>query len=455
VTGTLLALTLSVTAPAQLPPDFFPPPEPVPFVLPPLPVPEECPCVVPPPRRFAPRVSEKPAAVRDLVILWNDVALTAIKSEKTPPPVAARNLAILHVAIYDALNAARPAHRAFYLRDRAPAGTSPEAAAAVAAHRALLTVYPRQARQLDAALDESLEKIADDRGKQEGIEFGQSIGESILAWRERDLGTRSNYAPREELGRWQPTLPGYQRPLLPGWAVVRLFTLRDVTTLRPAGPPALTGPEYAAAYLEVKSLGGVDSRLRTQEQTEIAYFWADGAGTVTPPGHWNQIAQTIAAQRGLTTPENARLFAILNVALADAAICCWDCKYHFDFWRPVTAIRAAGRLNDPELTPDPEWKPLLETPPFPSYTSGHSTFSGAAAAALAEFFGTDEVKFTTTSDVLPGVRRSFARFSDAAKEAGMSRIYGGIHWSFDNTDGLEGGKKIGQHVARNFFKPVE
>jgi hypothetical protein len=156
----------------------------------------------------------------------------------------------------------------------------------------------------------------------------------------------------------------------------------------------------------------------------------------------------------LNRAETARLFAMLNVALADAAIACWECKYRFDVWRPVTAIRNADQLKNPALVADPDWTPLLVTPPFPAYTSGHSSFSGAAAAALAEFLETDRVRFTTTSDGLPGVTRSFTRFSEAANEAGMSRIYGGIHWAFDNTAGLESGRKVGEYVARNFFRPV-
>jgi len=161
-----------------------------------------------------------------------------------------------------------------------------------------------------------------------------------------------------------------------------------------------------------------------------------------------------AEKRGLSMDENARLFALLNVALADAGICCWECKFKCDLWRPVTAIHKAKELKTEKLSADAEWTPLLNTPPFPSYVSGHSTFSGAAAGALAKFFGTDEVSFSTTSDALPGVVRSFKSFSDAAAEAGMSRIYGGIHYDFDNTDGLKVGREIGEYVAANHFKPM-
>src|SRR5439155_2374215 len=177
---------------------------------------------------------------------------------------------------------------------------------------------------------------------------------------------------------------------------------------------------------------GKHSKARTKDQTEIALFWADDLGTVTPPGHWNRIAQTIALERGNTLAENARLFAHLNIALSDAGVLCWVIKFTFEFWRPITAIRETER--------DDDWTPLLNTPPFPAYVSGHSTFSGAAASVLAESFGTDKIKFETACDSLPDVKRKFTSLSAAAEEAGMSRIYGGIHWHFDNVEGLKVGR---------------
>jgi hypothetical protein len=231
---------------------------------------------------------------------------------------------------------------------------------------------------------------------------------------------------------------------LPGWGNVPCLAVADPTKFRPPGPPALDSAAYTKSLRTVRDIGSATSAVRTKEQTEIARFWEDGAGTVTPPGHWNRIAQTVATEKKLALAEAARLFALLNVAMSDAAIICWDCKYRFDFWRPVTALRET----------DPDWTPLLPTPPFPAYTSGHSSFSGAAATALASFFGTDRVRFSSTSDGLPGVTRSFESFSSAAEEAGMSRIYGGIHWDFDNTDGLACGREVAGYVARNHFRPV-
>jgi hypothetical protein len=252
---------------------------------------------------------------------------------------------------------------------------------------------------------------------------------------------------------WRPTPPGYLDALLPQWPAVTPFCMRSGSQFRPPAPPGLTAPAYAANFLEVKALGGVESMVRTPEQTEIAFFWADDAGTVTPPGHWNRIAQTVALQRGLTLVENARLFALLNLALADAGIVCWDGKYHYGYWRPVHGIREADPSLNPATTPDPDWTPLLTTPPFPSYASGHSTFSGAAATVLAHFFGTDAVAFTSTSETIPGVRRSYPGFWAAAEEAGKSRIFGGIHWEFDNREGLICGRAVGDYVSRYFLLP--
>jgi hypothetical protein len=387
-----------------------------------------------------------PARCGDVVLRWNEAALTAIRAEKTPPPVAARNLAIVHVAIYDAVTAVERSHEPFWVRFDAPVDADPTVAAAVAGHRALTELYPGRADDLDATLMDVLNPVPAGPAKTRGIALGQAVAEQVLRWRDADgcTGRASAYTPRLEVGRWRPTPPKYDPPLLPGWARVPFFALPEVAAFRPPAPPALSSREYAVAYEQVRALGGTDSVARTREQTEVAFFWADGEGTVTPPGHWNRIARSVALDRRTTLAENARLFALLNVAMADAAIVCWECKFRFDFWRPVTAIREAGQ----------DWTPLLPTPPFPAYTSGHSSFSGAAAAALAAYFGTDEVRFSTTSDGLPGVVRSFGSFSAAAEEAGMSRIYGGIHWSFDNAAGLKCGRDVGEYVDRHFFRPA-
>ena len=194
---------------------------------------------------------------------------------------------------------------------------------------------------------------------------------------------------------------------------------------RPSGPPSLESPTYAVHYDEVKALGAAVGSSRTVEQDTIALFWADGAGTETPAGHWNSIAAGVARQAGNTVEQNARLFALLNIAMAGAAICAWDAKYFFHNWRPVTAIRSGESDGNASTAGDPAWTSFIATPPFPDYVSGHSTVSGAASTVLRMFYGSDDIAFSTTSDFLPGVIRHFTSFSAAASEAAVSRLYWG------------------------------
>src|SRR5262249_43932273 len=221
-------------------------------------------------------------------------------------------------------------------------------------------------------------------------------------------------------------------PALPQWPGVTPFALASGDQFRPGPPPALTSDDYTAAFREVESLGSISSTTRTAEQTEIAKFWAGVGVSNAGVAIWSQIAQTVATAHDLTLAENARLFAQLNVANADAFIAIYDAKYTYNYWRPVTAIRAADTDGNPDTVPDPTWTPLIVTPNHPSYVSAHAAQSRAAAEALAAFFGTDHVCFTATWPVADQpVDRSFKKFTDAAKEAGKSRIYAGIHWSFD------------------------
>jgi hypothetical protein len=213
----------------------------------------------------------------------------------------------------------------------------------------------------------------------------------------------------------------YALPLLPQWATVRPFALTSPDQFRPAAPPALDSQQYADALNEVKAKGAATGSTRTADETAIAKFWADGAGTATPPGHWNAIAAQLAQAQGNSLSANARLFAQLNVALADAAIACWDAKFFYDEWRPVTAIRAADTGGNGQTQPDAAWTPLLPTPPFPSYVSGHSTFSGAAQIVLDSFFGATTA-FTATTEAPNIAARSYSSFRQAAEEAGQSRI---------------------------------
>ena len=275
----------------------------------------------------------------DVVTDWNTAALEAIRDGHTPPPIASRSLAIVHVSIYDAVNGIARTHEPYLVQSAVPASASREAAASAAAHGALVNLFPAAASSFDALYAAILATIPDGPQKVAGIVWGEFVANQILAARAND-GSDAIVPPPGGSGPgvWVPTPPAFAPYLLPQWGFVVPFAMSNSSQFRPPGPPPLDSQRYAADYNEVKELGAAVGSTRTAEQTQIALFWADGAGTETPPGHWNSIAQIIADARGNTLEQNARLFALLNIGMADAAICAWDAKYTFHFWRPVTAI---------------------------------------------------------------------------------------------------------------------
>ena len=363
------------------------------------------------------------AANADVVTDWNTLLLNAIRTNRTSPPVASRQMAILHTSIYDAVNGIKNKYEPYRVRGRMLPVASPEAAAVAAAHKVMVALYPSNAPAYDAALQSTLNSIRNRWASKLGVAWGEHVAGEIMMWRSTDAAAVPiGYTPGTRPGDWQPTPPSFLPALLPQWGAVVPFGIQSVEAFRPPAPPALTSAEWAADFNEVKRLGSATSTDRTADQTIIARFWANGAGTETPPGHWNRIAKTISDAHGLSLLENARLFALLNIASADAAIISWDCKFAFNLWRPVTAIRNADLDDNAATEKDAGWSPLLTTPNFPEYTSGHSTFSGAASRVIEVFFGTDDVSFTVDSDGAPGHFRTFTRLSDAANESGMSRI---------------------------------
>ncbi len=385
----------------------------------------------------------------DSVLRWNLIALDALRTDASTPPFASRLLALMHLAIYDVV-AAIEKTAPYYVLQTAPADTSPDAAIASAAYEVLRDYLPGRLALLDQARASALGEVLDGSAKTDGIALGQSIATAILHLRAADgWEDYVDYQPGIAVGQWQPTGPMFDVALLPQWANLEPFAMDQPDQFRPPGPPSLGSVEYATAFNEVKTLGRIDSTLRTAEQKQIARFWADGPGTYTPPGHWNQIASDVAQLQGNSLSTNARLMAQLNVAMADATIVAWDAKYHYDTWRPVTAIQSAADDGDPLTEADSAWQPLLITPSFPEYVSGHSTFSGAAAEILTELLG-GNVSFTIDSFGLPGVERSFSSFQTAAEEAGQSRIYGGIHFQFANQDGLAAGRELAKGVLSRF-----
>jgi hypothetical protein len=385
----------------------------------------------------------------DVILDWNATLLNSVATDKTAPPLAARNMAIVHTGIYAAVSVTDQLP-SDYIDAVAPEGVSQRATVAAAAHRLLVNLYPTQTETFNEQLGLSLAEVPDGQAENYGVALGQFAADLTLAWRSNDGASNAVcYTPGTEPGDWQPTPPGFLPALLPQWSDVTPFAITSSSQFRPDGPPALDSAEYAGEFNQVKELGSLNSTTRTAEQTEVAQFWADGSGSFTPPGHWNQIAESVSLAQKNTLSENARLFALLNIAEADAGIVAWDAKYEYNFWRPITAIRQADTDGNPDTLADPTWNPLLVTPHFPEYISGHSTFSGAADAVLTSFFG--DISFTNSSAGLPGVTRSFDSFTQAADEAGSSRIYGGIHFQSANEDGLTAGRALGNYVTKIFL----
>ena len=385
----------------------------------------------------------------DPVLSWNQTVLQAIRTDASDPTRASRDMAMVHAAIYDVVNAIE-GRSGYYVTMPAPDGVSLEGAISGAAHQVLNYLFPTQRTLLDGVLATSLERVPDGPTKLSSVEFGRQVGDAMIALRANDGWDKFvEHASATEPGRWQPTAPLYAVSLDPQWTDLQPWVMTTPDQFLPSGPPSLASVRWADAYKETKTLGSRNSTARTADQTQVARFWADGAGTSTPPGHWNVLAGQIAAATGNSISENARLFAMLDITLADAAIVAFNAKYTDDFWRPITAIRN-GDTDDNDLTiADSAWQPFLATPAFPEYVSGHSTFSGAAAAVMTAVFG-NQVSFSVTSEGLSGVSRSFANFDAAASEAGRSRIYGGIHYEFSNADGLAAGRKLAQYVLKSF-----
>src|SRR6266446_931928 len=389
------------------------------------------------------------------VVQWNRALLVIVR---TPGAQSAtvhptRSFAIMHAAIYDAVNAIDRKHRPYLVRlSSVPRDASQEAAAAAAAHEVLVALYPAFKTTLDAQLQQSLARIPDGNGKAEGVLIGQDVADRVLAARSND---GSNAPPIPYVfgtapGDYQSTPPNFApQPQFTNWSHVTPFALERANQFRPGPPPTLASDAYSDAFNQIKSLGIANSTTATADEALTGRFW-NGA----IQNYWNEIAQTVSLAHSLTTAQNARLFALLNLSFADDVIAFYDAKYTYNFWRPVTAIRAADTDNNPETVADLNWLPQAgKTAPDPSYPGAHAVISAAGAEVLISFFGKDHFKFSVTSEVLPGVERSFTNFSAAAEEATLSRVFAGQHFSFDLTSGHRLGRQVADFVVDNFLRP--
>jgi hypothetical protein len=387
------------------------------------------------------------------VIDWNQALLSIVNTPGAQPAniQPTRNFAILHAAIYDAVNSIDRSHEPYLIDVRAPRDASETAAADAAAHTALVGLYPAQQSALDSDYAAELAKVPAGPAKEQGIRLGEQVARDLVAIRADDgsNATPPPFVPGTNPGDYRPTPPNFPAPVFTTWGHVIPFVLETGDQFRPAPPPALTSPEYAAAINEVQSLGSATSTTRTADQTVIGKFWAPAI-----QNFWNQIAQSVAAAHHSDLPTTARLFAALNLSLADSAIAFYDAKYTYQLWRPITAIRLADTDGNPQTVADTNWVPLAgNTPADPSYPGAHSTISAAGADVLTSFYG-DNQQFSVTSPALPGVTRSFASFSAAVGEAGLSRIYAGVHTRIDHEAGLELGNDVAGFVLHNALLPA-
>jgi len=382
-------------------------------------------------------------AFADVVTDWNQTAIRATEIASAPVPVQTRVMSIVHAAIFDAVNAVDRKYTVYAVDVRAAPGASAEAAVAAAAHGILERLFPVQKPITDAALASSLAQIGDSPAKAEGLRVGKEVAAKLFDLRKDDgAATQQTYSFGTGAGVYQATPPMNASPILPQWRNVKPFIITSSKQFTFAGPPAPASVAFAKDFNEVKRLGSKASTERTNEQTAIAIHWA---GSEVPP--LNAVGRAAAAAKGLGLVDSARLFALLNMTMADALIAGFEAKYTFNYWRPVTAIRNAGLANNAATTADPAWEPLLVTPPHQEYPSAHSLGAGAAVAVLQQIFEGDKL---STSYVYPplGVARRWESFSQIAKEVENSRVWGGIHYR----TAVEHGTQIGRQVAEFSMK---
>jgi hypothetical protein len=388
------------------------------------------------------------------VVAWNRTLLVIVRTPGAQPATIhpTRSFAIMHAAIYDAVDAIAGTHQPYLVKlSGVSQSASQDAAAAAAAHEVLVQLYPKFQATLDAQLQQSLTQIPDGPDKVEGASIGVTVADHVLAVRSND-GSSAPLVPfvfGSAPGDYQSTPPNFPKPQFTNWSGVAPFTLKRANQFRPGSPPELTSETYSDAFNEVKSLGIVNGTASTPDEALTGHFW-NGA----IQNYWNEIAQTAALAHDLSTASSARLFALLNLSLADGVIAFYDAKYTYNFWRPVTAIRAADTDVNADTVPDVTWLPEVgNTTPDPSYPGAHAVISAAGAEVLAFFFHNNHFDFSVTSEVMPGVERSFTRFSDAAEEATLSRIFAGVHFRTDLTTGERLGRGIATFVLDNFLTP--
>jgi hypothetical protein len=385
----------------------------------------------------------------DTVSEWNLNATNAlIVTAGQPPQLSVPHLAMVHGAVYDAVNAIDGGHEGYLISSLlAKPSDSKDAAAATAAYRVLVHLVPAQQPLLDTQYAASLATIPDGSPKTRGIAVGNATSAAMIAARTDDGRFGSfRFAVGSGPGVWKPVLPAFVNDPAAWLKDVEPFLIRSSSQFRSEGPLPLTSRRYAREFEEVKAFGSAGSDVRSGEQALAARYWAEN-----PPGTWSRIFRTLSAQQGLSLVENARFFATLYLTAADALISVWDDKAHWSFWRPITAIREADTDGNPRTEPDSGWLPLIATPPYPEHPSGHAGLSGSIVKTLQQFFGTDKVAWSDTNNA--GLTRSFTRFSQAIDEIVDARVWSGIHFRTADEQGERIGRQVARYREEHYFQP--
>ena len=384
----------------------------------------------------------------DVVLDWNTIMMSTLATQN--PFAQARFAAITETAVFEAVNAITGDDDPYLGTVTAPPGASAEAAAAAAAHGVLTNYFPASAASLDAALVTSLAAIPDGQAKDDGVAVGEAAAAAMIADRTNDGSAPPQfYTPTStDPGQWQLT-PGCTAGVFLHWRDLKPFGVLRTDQFRPGPPPALTSGLYTKVYDEVKTVGAVDSTVRPQDRTDVAQYFA----VASAPHVWNQAARQVSAAEERSLSENARTFALLNMALSDGLASVMEAKYHYVFWRPYTAIRAGDTDGNPRTDPDPTWNPLISTPCFPGYPSAHAVASYAARKIAEKTLGSGTIDVTLSHPGIPDVTLHYTRFSQITDDIDDARVFGGIHFRSDQDVGGMQGRAIGGYVYHHNLRP--
>ena len=392
----------------------------------------------------------------DVVLQWNRVLQETIRTPGQQPPTIfpVRSFAMMHAAMFDAVNSIDGSYTPYLTDVPGTKNASLDAAAAQAAHDVLTALFPTRQAVFDMELAHSLHGIEENRSRQ-GIRVGEIVAAQLLAARANDgwNATPPSYLLSLTPGNWQPTPPAFALAGFTHYPAVIPFVISSNSQFAPSSPPALTSAQYTADFNEVKELGSAVSATRTADQTQVARLWANVNTPTTVFFVWNNVARTVALERETTTVENARLFALINIAFHDSLLTTFTSKFQHSLWRPVTAIRRADEDDNPNTAQDVNWSSLIGNPPYPTYAGNHAAIGTSQSTTLALFFGRDDIVFQHTWEGVGGATRSYAGFTAMADEEERSRVYGGIHFTFDQTAGQSVGRNVGNYVFQNSMRP--